>query len=59
MNIFERHRLARRLYNEIAIIQWPNNAQEPDYVAKLVEVLPGAMTKALHSILPGRNISAG
>ena len=59
MNIFERHRLARRLYNEIAIIQWPNNAQEPDYVAKLVEVLPGVMTNALHSILPGRNISSG
>ena len=59
MNITDRHWLASCLYNEIANIQWPNNAQEPDYVAKLIEVLPGAMTNALNSILPGRHISAG
>lgn len=59
MNILERHRLSQHIYNEIANILWPNNAQEPDYVAKLVEVLPGSMKNALNTILPGRYISVG
>ncbi len=59
MNILEKHRLVRRLDIDIASIQWPNNVQEPDYVAKLVEMLPGIITNALRGILPRRHISVG
>lgn len=59
MNIRERHWLARRLQNFIYNIQWPVNALEPDYVAKLVDVLPRFIANTLSGLLPGRQISAG
>lgn len=59
MNIYERHRLARRLQHYLSSVQWPVNAQEPDYVARLVDVLPGFIVSSLNALLTGHQIVAG
>lgn len=59
MNIYEQHRIARHLQIFLHNVQWPVNAQEPDYVAKFVDVLPGAVVSCLNSFLAGRQIAAG
>lgn len=59
MNIYERHRLARHLQHFLSNVQWPVNAQEPDYVARLVDVLPSFIVSSLNAMLAGRQIAAG
>lgn len=59
MNIIGRQTMAQSLQYYISAMQWPNNAQEPDFVAKLVEELPKCIMKASDVALPGRNIIAG
>lgn len=59
MNIYERHRLAQRIQSSLRNVQWPVNAQETDYVARLVEVLPGFIKSSLNTLLIGRQIVAG
>ena len=59
MNIYELHRIAHHLQHFLQSVQWPANAQEPDYVAKLVEVLPRFIVSSLTAWLPSRQIAAG
>lgn len=40
-------------------VNWPNNAQEPDYVARLVMDLPSALTSIFKKILPNQSIICG
>lgn len=55
----QRHRLADSLLSDLTNTPWPSNAQEPDYVATLVNVLPGYITNSLTQILPRCAISSG
>ena len=59
MNIDERHHIAHKIEYWLRKISWPVNAQEPDYVAKIVEELPGIVTNVASMFLPGRQIKAG
>lgn len=59
MNIYERHIIACNLQQFLHGIQWPNKAQEPDYVAKLVEELPNGIVNASTGILSGCKLSVG
>ena len=59
MNILQRHHLAYKLQSAILGVNWPVNAQEPDYVATLVSTLPGLIRNALTHYLPGRAIASG
>ena len=59
MNIDDRHFIAADIENWLRLINWPVNAHEPDYVAKMVDVLPNIITKVLSANLPGRQIKAG
>ncbi len=59
MNISQRQHLVFILESAIHGVNWPANAQEPDYVATLVSVLPGFIRNALTQILPGRTIRSG
>jgi hypothetical protein len=59
MDIYKRHEIAYLLYGLLKTIQWPANAQEPDYVAKLVNELPSFITKALTEVLPGQHFAVG
>lgn len=59
MNFYERHNIAFELESGLQNIQWPVNAHEPDYVAKMVDELPGIITNVLSLRLPERQIKAG
>ena len=59
MNIDDRHFIAADIENWLRLINWPVNAHEPDYVAKMVDVLPNIITKVLSANLPDRQIKAG
>lgn len=59
MDFRERHILACNLQSLLQGVLWPTNAKEPDYVAKLVEVLPGFVKSSLLDVMPGRTIAAG
>lgn len=59
MNIKERHELAFDVSEALYSIKWPSSYQEPDYVAKLVSILPGALQASLKALLPGRQIIVG
>lgn len=59
MNIKERYIIAHNLKVSLSAINWPDNAQEPDIVAKLVEELPDCIMKASNGVLGVGNISAG
>lgn len=59
MNILQRHHLAISLQSAIQGINWPANAQEPDYVVTLVNVLPGYIKNSLTQHLLGRSIASG
>ena len=59
MNIRERELLAVDIAKSIHGITWPSTYQEPDYVAKLVTILPGEIKKSLISLLPSRKIEVG
>ena len=47
------------LQHGLRSIQWPNNAHEPDYVAKLVDVLPDLISHSLAHIMPGGKYAVG
>ena len=59
MNINERHIIACELENALQSILWPTDAHEPDYIATMVDELPGIITNVLSLNLPGRQIQAG
>lgn len=59
MTIGERHHLAADIDTAISSIVWPGSYQEPDYVAKLVTILPGVIKHSLLSLFPARHISVG
>ena len=46
-------------YGSLQTIQWPTSAQEPDFVAKLVNELPGFITSALNGVFLGRLFGVG
>lgn len=58
MNIDERHIIANALQYNLQRIKWPNNAYEPDYIAKLIEELPDCILRS-SAVLPGYKISVG
>ena len=57
MTFEARHKLALEIDAAISSIIWPGFYQEPDYVAKLVTILPGVIKHTLLSLLPARQIS--
>lgn len=59
MNIHQRVHLAVDIEDSIHAISWPSNYQEPDYVAKLVTILPRAIKNSLATMLPGRRVNVG
>lgn len=59
MNINQKRDLACLIWHSIHEIQWPANAQEPDYVAKLVTELPSGIMTALATVIPGCQVKAG
>lgn len=59
MNIRERELLAVDIAKSIHGITWPSTYQEPDYVARLVTMLPGVLGTSLKSLLPTRKIKVG
>lgn len=59
MDIDQRIQFMIKLQKAIRSISWPNNSQEPDYVAMLASLLPGIITVILKQIFPYRSITAG
>ena len=59
MNIYERHHIAYDLEHGLQNVKWPINSHEPDYIAKMVDELPGIITNVLSANLPGCQIAAG
>lgn len=59
MDYHQRYHLAALIDRAIHRIQWPSNAQEPDYVAVLVNSLPGIIKGGLTRVLPGRKVLTG
>lgn len=59
MDIIQRYQLADELFYGIRHIKWPTKAHEPDYVAMLVDALPGIIQSGLTRVYPGRRISTG
>lgn len=59
MNINDRLHLSHDLYKALSGINYPLNAQEPDYIAQLVKDLPGIIKASLSALYPARQISVG
>lgn len=59
MNINQKRDLACLIWRSIHGVQWPANAQESDYVAKLVTELPGGIKNALNAVMPGCQVKSG
>lgn len=59
MNINIRHQLAVDIANTMNGIKWPSSYHEPDYVAKVVTTIPGALKTSLQKLLPYRKIAVG
>lgn len=59
MDFLQRYSLTISLQSSIRKINWPVNAQEPDYVATLVNVLPSCIKNALSNFLNSRKITSG
>ena len=59
MDIRARLRLAADIDLAMREISWPSTYHEPDYVAKLVTTLPGAIQTSLTALLPKRQIIVG
>lgn len=59
MMICDRCYIVHRLQDQLDSILWPVNGQEPDYVAKLVDTLPGVISNVFSLCLPDRKIKVG
>lgn len=59
MDINQRLNIAHDLIDSLSDTYWPSSYQEPDYVAKLVTMLPSAIKESLKKNCPGFVISAG
>ncbi len=59
MDIRQRHRLACDIWAAINAIAWTGSEQEPDYVAKLISILPGVIKRSLSAMMPWRQFLVG
>ena len=59
MDKYMRLHLAYEIDSAMHGISWPSTYQEPDYVARLVTMLPGVLGTSLKSLLPTRKIKVG